>query len=310
MEPTPIPTRPKNMKPRHLLALPLLVAAGLLSACGGGMTCGQDAFTGTACSPDLTGASVDGQKVVAFEPEGSVPVPATVSDAPIDVDVVRGWLAAKGGVGASEPRAPKVEAPGEAGMAYVAVSKSTGCQKTDAAELRRQGDQLMVVFTGKGAAPEECVRQYTAYAQFAVPKASVDGVKVIDGQPVVDAAGPGKSVGFQVLAGIDRSRFAPVFLRDGKEKTLREDFLAHGAKEDEVAVLAEPVPAGKERVAYLLEGCAETRARLIVTPTVLQAELVRDSGTVCEMATRFLVVFELDAGDVPQGAMPAVYGQR
>ncbi|GLZ79848.1 hypothetical protein Afil01_46550 [Actinorhabdospora filicis] len=300
------------MRPSRLLALPLLLAAGFLTACGGAaMPCSDNAITGLACEPPAgTGDPVAGQRVVAFEPEGSVAVPGTFSDAPVDPDVVRGWLAAKSGAGISEPRAPKPATPAEEGMAYVAVSRTTGCQKTDKAELRRQGDELISVFTGTGSVPGECVRAYTAYAQFAVPKASVTGVKKIDGQPVVDAAGPGKQIAFVPIAGLDETRFAPVFLRDDKAKSLREEFVAHGASESDVVVLDEPTPAGKERVAYLLDGCAEKKARLLVSPTVLQAELVRDTTIDCDGNVRFLVVFELDAKDVPQGAMPAVWGQR
>lgn len=300
------------MKPSRLLVLPLLLAAGFLTACGGvSMPCSDNAITGYACTPPKDpGTAVVGQKVVVFEPDGTVAVPGTVSDKPVDPDLVRGWYAAKSGTGITEARAPKPEPAAEEGMAYVAVSRTTACQKTDKAELRRQGDELISVFTGTGSAPQECVRAYTAYAQFAVPKAAVAGVKSIDGQPVVDAEGPAKQIAFVKLTGLDDTRFAPVVLRDGKEKGLREQFLEHGVSSSDVVVLEQATPAGKKRVAYLLEGCAETRARLIVSPAVLQAELVRDTATDCEQATRFLVVFELAAENLPQGAMPVVYGQR
>ena len=194
--------------------------------------------------------------------------------------------------------------PDKPDRSYVQVTATTGCRLADSAELTRDGDDLRVRFTG-GQDHEECVRPYNALARFELATAQVEGVKTVLGKEPLPGAGPAKLTGFVQLGPISRASIDPVELRGNAGQTLYAALQhARASNLGKARVVLQRTPtAGQRAYAYVLTGCAETGAQLIVDSRVLRAELIGDK-TVCVAAAYFLATFEIPAKLVPAGATP------
>lgn len=248
-----------------------------------------------------------GATLVGFEPAAAavrIGIGA-VGDAPIDLAVVSGWLSAERPGTGMPDRDEDKQVPDQPGRSYVLVTATTGCRVSDTAELWRDGDDLRVRFVG-GQDREECVAAYNAMAQFEVESAQVEGVTTVSGRPVLAGAGPAKLTGFVQLGPISRPSIEPVELRGNAGTTLYAA-LQH-ARASNLAeardALQRPPTAGHRAYGYVLSGCAETGARLIVQPKFLIAELTGAEKTVCAAAAYFLATFEIPAKLVPAAATP------
>lgn len=286
-----------------LLLVPLLSAAALLSACDSPVdSCGGNAVRVAACSmsPEWTDMRAT---VLAFEGDAE-PVPGSIGTAPIDAEALRGWnpVTAGGAYPPDEAIVPVPAASGSAsGKAYVAASGNTGCRVATDATLLRAGDELRVEFTG-GVDRPECVRAYTAYAQFEVDASAIAGARVVNGTPAVLPEGPGRLEALVDLTGLGPQGFAPVHLKDGAEE-LRRALLAAGAPDTDALrdALAVDVPAGRTGMAFVLNGCDEKSAVLLISPEKITARLTGGTAD-CESRVPLLAVFTADDRTLPPGA--------
>ncbi|HEY1177910.1 MAG TPA: hypothetical protein VGF17_17270 [Phytomonospora sp.] len=300
---------------RAALLVPLLLTAGLVAACDAGTPpCGASGVVNTlSCEPPAE-PKVDAE-LVEFVPDSTEgPFPAARDDVPIDVALLRGWNAGSGG-GGTEPRDPATAFTMEDTPAvdYVAVSANTGCRLSEGAELYLRGDDLKVRFTGGRDRPE-CVRSYTAYAQFAVPAAEIAGASTIEGADSANTAGPGTLTDFVDVGVLDADpdRLDPVRLGDGRGAGLYDALVAAGAPEYPKLreALRDESPDGTTALAFVLDGCAEDGAKLVVTPGVVSAELTGAADTDCESASWFVAVFAVGNDYLPGDARLAVFGRE
>lgn len=273
----------------------ILLPAAVLTGCGDGNP------------PEPDGDRLDAG-LVGFDPDAdTVPGTAATGDAPIDLAVVQGWRA-------TDPRntfypgppsssGDELQVPDRPGRSYVLVTGSTGCQARGGAELWREGDDLSVRFTGGGEELDECARPYTAVAQFEVDQAALDGVRTVRGTPPLAGAGPGTRIAFLRIGtlGPDVRRTAPAELRGTAPQTMYAALRRAGGRDLEkarAALLREPA-AGQRSFGFVLTGCAETGARLLLSRTYLTTQLTGGGNTACDAAEYFLVVYDLPARLVP-----------
>lgn len=300
---------------RAALLVPLLFAAALLAACDAGVPpCGGAAITTRSCSPAPPEQTKLNAELVEFVPDypGGLFTGAT-SDSPIDVALLHAWRTDATG-GDAEPRDPNtaLDAPDVPGMTYVALSASTYCRVSDTAELFLRGTDLVVQFGG-GEDHQECARQYNAYVQFAVPEAEAATAVTVGGSRPVGPDGPAVLTHFVPLgvldagaAGIEPTRFGW-----GAAPKMREDLIAVGTEDS--GELREALPDEQDEdstaLAFVLSGCAEDGAKLVLTPSVISAELTGGEDTDCESASWFLAVFTVENTYAQWEAELAVYGR-
>ncbi|GIG71323.1 hypothetical protein [Phytomonospora endophytica] len=300
---------------RAIVLVPLLFAAGLLAACDAGTPpCGASGAVNTlSCEPPAE-RKVNAE-VAEFVPDTAEgPFPAARDDVPIDVALLRGWNTGSSG-GDTEPRDPATAFTMEDTPAvdYVAVSANTGCRLAEGAELYLRGSDLRVRFTG-GLDRPECARSYTAYAQFAVPATEIAAVSTIEGEDPANTAGPGTLTDFVAIGVLDGDTggLAPVRLGDGRGAELYEELIAAGAGESPKLreALRDESPDGTTAVAFVLSGCAEDGAKLVVTPAVVSAELTGGERTACESESWFAATFAVGNAYLPGDARLAVFGRE
>jgi len=267
-----------------------LPAVGLLLLA---TACGQDARPGAPLpNPDPITT-----EVLAFEPQGSATKPlAAISTTPIRLDAFAGWFA-----GAGSLETPAEERPAEPGTTYVAAAASTNCRVPESVEVSRAGADLRVAFEG-GTDHQECVRAVGPLAVIAIPSKDMRGVRTVNGAAPVAAAGPGRLADFVPL-GTDRIRAGAAEL--GDTEALRSELAAAGvAMSGAVATaLDRTVAAGERGFAFVLSGCAEKSAVLLLAHDTISADLTGGAGTMCDAPAYFLVTFVAQADLVPAAAV-------
>ncbi|MPZ79619.1 MAG: hypothetical protein GEV28_04140 [Actinophytocola sp.] len=254
----------------------------LLAGCGGG-TSGQPRPRAEQLSAE----------VLSFDPGGWAPRRvAALSDAPIHLGAFLSWY------GGADPDAEAPEVTAEPDTTYLAATDSTGCRAPETVQVWRTGTDLQVRFVG-GADHEECVRAVGPVAYLAVPARQVRGVRTIGGDLPADAAGPGRLTDFVPLGTV---RLDPAAAELGDTAALRDRLAAAGA--DPGPALDRPVPAGSRGFAFVLAGCADTAAVLLLGDGRITADLTGGEGTNCDAAEYYLATFDVDAELVPDGAVP------
>ena len=236
-------------------------------------------------------------EVLAFEPGGWAPKRlAALSDAPIRLDAFAGWY---GGAESLE------ELPGERlaerDTVYLAATDTTGCRAPESVRVMRAGSDLRVLFEG-GIDHQECVRAVGPVAYLALRADDVRGVRTVNGAAPVDAAGPGRLADFVPLG---TARLGGAAAELGDTGALRAELAAAGVPVtgDVAAALDRPVPAGGRGFAFVLTGCAEESAVLLVSHDRITADLVRGEPVGCDAAEYFLATFTAAAADLPDGAV-------
>jgi hypothetical protein len=257
----------------------------------------------TACGVGEAGTPAPGDdipvRVLAFEPGGWAPKRlAAVSDTPIRLDAFAGWY----GGAESLDELPDPQ-PDEPDTTYVAATDATHCRAPEQVRVSRAGADLRVEFIG-GTDHETCVRAVGPIAYLALPTREVRGVRTVNGAAPVDAAGPGRLTDFVPLGTVGFGRNAAAEL--GDTGALRTRLAATGVAiaGDVAAALNRPVPAGERGFAFVLTGCEEKSAVLLVSPDRITADLVRDEAVGCAAPVYFLVTFTAAAADLPEHATP------
>ena len=248
---------------------------------------------------------------------GSVPVDATVlamdaggwapgtfaalGDSPIHLGAFASWY----GWGGEDFDEETDEVP--AGSAYLAVTASTGCRVPEGVEVSRIGTDLIVVFTG-GIDREECVRAVGPAAYLAVPADAVSGVTTVNGESLLDPAGPGEVVDFIPLGTGPFDPVAPAEFGTDAFAAFRAGVLAArpAFADDVTGALDKPVPDGKRGFAFAVQGCAVEDVVLVLGPDHVTAEEVPPETPVnCDAAEYYLTTFVVDTDRVPEGATPS-----
>lgn len=273
----------------------LLVLLSLVAA-----ACGHD--TEPPSSGDRIPATA-----VAFGADVSAPADlATISDRPVDLRALAGWYAVgrNARLWQDDGRLRGIE-PGpitaEKGKAYVVATSGTGCRLTTGAELFREGDGLTVRFTG-GTDHPECVRAYQAVVQLAVPADAVDGVRTVNGKTLLGADGPGRRTAFVPLGSL---RGRPEMPAAELPAARLYDTLKNASAlnlDKAKAALDGRRAEGTRAFAFVLSGCANTGAVLLVSPKLVSAALTDEREAVCDAASYYLAVFTIDSDRVPSGA--------
>lgn len=283
----------------------LTAATGLLLGCS----------SGTEEQP--AGEELAAQ-VVMLENDPALPLsPPAIATSPIDPVVVAGWIAADIG-GDGEPRDPNgVELPEpQADKSYVFAAMGTSCLPAEDASLWRDGDDLRVVLD----IPDDevdCVVPNHAQVQFTVDSDLIAGVTTVNGDTIVDPAGPGEPIA-EVMVGelfddwTELVAVTPVEITEtGGGEPILTALVETGEAEnldDVEGVLTEPVPDGMRRFAFLLRGCPGDSTILVVAPSVVSAERVGPGVSGCSEAEQFsLNVFDVPTDRLIPDTHPAVY---
>lgn len=224
---------------------------------------------------------------------------AAISESPIHLGAFASWY----GFGTDGEHFEDVAERAPDGSAYLAVASQTGCREPEGVEITRDGDDLTVRFVG-GTEHETCERPVGPGAYLALPAGAADGVRTVNGEPLLAPAGPGEPVDFVPLGD---SRLDPVlpaeFRTDGLTVLRRALFAARPDHAEQLsAALDRPVPDGKRVFAFVVSGCAIESAVLVLGPDHITADGVYPKVPVdCGAAAHYLATFEIDADDVPKG---------
>lgn len=230
--------------------------------------------------------------VVTLDADGSAPGRyAALSESPVDLRAFAGWW---GGATDGEIGTEPDPAPARTGTTYLAVTDSTRCRVPTAVEVRRTGDDLVVTFAG-GTDREECYRAVGPIALLGLATSDVRGVRTVNGEVPREPGGPGRLTHLVELGTGEFAGLAPAELGATDELARRLG--------DDAAVLAEPVPAGERGFAFVLTGCAETGAVLLVGHEKITADLTGGEDTDCDAPGYFLATFAIPASAVPPGAV-------
>jgi hypothetical protein len=256
----------------------------------------------TACGPGATGTPAPDAdpltaEVLAFEPQGyATKRLAAISTTPIRLDAFAGWF---GGAGSLETAAE--DHPAKPGTTYVAAAEATGCRAPESVEVSRAGADLRVTFEG-GVEREECVQAVGPVALVAIPSEELRGVRTVNGADPVAAGGPGRLADFVPL-GTGRIPVGAAEL--GDTAALRSALAAAGvAMSGAVGTALDRTVSGGERgFAFVLTGCVETSAVLLLAHDTITADLIGDERTACDAPAYFLVTFVARADLVPEDAV-------
>jgi hypothetical protein len=281
------------MRTARTAAASVALAAALLG-CGGQ---GPTSPTLPPAEPPAAGDPVPVQ-VLEFDPAGYGRGPVVaLSDRPIALNVFAGWYAqADVADDADEP--PPAAEPGRT---YLAVATTTGCREPTGVTVHRDGADLRVRFTGGTDLPE-CVRPYGPSVVLSLADADVAGVRTVDGRAPVAPTGPGVLTAFHDLGTGGFGNPAPVELGTGADTTELASALAPSSNPDAAAALERPVPAGSRAFAFLLTGCRDTSAVLLVNYDRVDAELTGGEGIACAAPEYYLATFEIPDDLVPPRA--------
>ena len=247
------------------------------------------------------GGDVVAAELVAFDPQGYASgALGGMSNRPIDVGAFQGWFRA----GSSSAKDIKPRQ----GVTYIVVAGVTGCRLAERAELVRDGDDLYARFTGgedHSGQAVGCARDYGPVAEFAVAPDAVRGVRTVGGASPVDANGPGL-LNELIDLGPAPIRDGPKAAQTATDAAGEVSRLLHrsGSTNLDKADAALRNGPTDEFVgfAFVLTGCAERSAVLIVNHSAITAKLTGDTDTRCVAANNFLAVFAIDAQRVPPNA--------
>jgi hypothetical protein len=225
-----------------------------------------------------------------------------MSDRPIDVGAFQGWFVA-GSMSTKD-----IEA--RPGVTYVVVTGVTGCRSSRRAELVRDGDDLYARFLGGEEEFEDWdavgrAQQVGPMAQFAVSPDAVRGVRTIGRKQPIDPNGPGKLEEFIDLGPApvgDGAKAAELGTAGAGELSQLLQRSGSANRDRAGAALGRTPPAGRRGFAFVLTGCAESAAVLIVNYSEIKARLTGDTGTRCVAAVNFLATFSIEAQRVPPEA--------
>lgn len=280
-------------------SLPLVAVAGVVVLLASG--CGASRAGTPAPGPGRSGpADPPGPlaaEVVAFEPGGFAPEPlAAISTTPIRLDAFASWFA---GAGTLEHTPENEQA--KPGTTYVAAAAQTGCRAPESVEVTRAGTDLRVEFVG-GTDRPECYRPVGPLAVVAVPSEDVRGVRTVNGAAPVAPEGPGRLADF-VSLGTGNHTPNPAEL--GDTATLRADLEESGVDVTGpvAAALDRTVAAGERGFAFVLPGCTETSAVLLLDHDKISADLTGGDGAMCDAPQYFLATLVAPADKVPDGAV-------
>lgn len=262
--------------------------------------------------PFTTGGPVED----GTDPPGSQVLEATLIDLVDRPDWTNENLEAQGGSGGvidDRPIDPEVtfglsgestpEAEGRVDTRqFVAVIADAGCTAVESAELRREGDNLGVRFIGEDH--DECYAHSSPYVQFEVPGDQLEGIETIELQPPLDPTGPGELVdlirmGSGREVGEVTTRAAE--LPSPETESLAEDLVV---VEAQAALEYEP-PEGMTGFAFVLSGCQEDGAELVLTEDEISAVLTTSDPeeiVSCAEAVEFLAIFQIPDEALPEGA--------
>lgn len=263
------------------------IVALVLAGCTGSREAGDDRLDATVLAMAAGG----------WAPGGF----AALSDSPIHPGAFSSWF------GGGNEDYDEVTNNVPAGSAYLAVTASTGCRVPEGVEVSRVRDDLVVHFTG-GVDHEECARAVGPGAYLAVPADAVAGVRTVNGESLLDPAGPGELVDFVPLdAGrtdlVDAAEFGTDALA-----TLRAEAIAARPEYtvEVTAALARTVPDGKRGFAFVVRGCPYENVVALVDRDHIRAEPVEPKPTVAgEMFDYCLATFFIDTDRVPKDATPS-----
>jgi hypothetical protein len=279
------------------VAMTAVLAAVLAAACGG-------PEPGAPVSQPDSGGEVLRAEVIYFDPDGfASKTLGAISERPIDIGAFEGWY--RSGSESSDA----IEA--KPGAHYVVATTVTGCRVPKQAELVREGDNLYARFTGGEEDGGEweavgCTREVGPVAQFAVGPDAVRGVRTIGGAAPVDPNGPGKLEALIELGTAPvPDHVKPAELGTASAAELLNVLRQTGSTNTDratTALSATPQP-GRRGFAFVLPGCEQDGALLIVHHSRINAKLTGDQNTRCITAAYFLATFSIDAEQVPPAAV-------
>jgi hypothetical protein len=248
------------------------------------------------------GGEVVRAELVSFDPGGyATGTLGTISETPVDMGAFQGWFAA--GVASTDVVETR---PGDS---YVVVTDVTGCVTPARAELVRTGDDLSARFSGGEQDDAEqvgCARRIGPVAQFAVSPDLLRGVRTIGGRPPLDPAGPGHLDQFVELGPAPiADDVRPAELGTGGAAGLLHTLESAGSTNLDRARLALAAQPGPDQrgFAFVLTGCAEDGAALIVQQHSLTAKLTGNIAARCVAAAHFLATFTVARDQVPPRAV-------
>ncbi|HEX6355610.1 hypothetical protein [Actinophytocola sp.] len=272
-------------------------------ACGLGVVlagCGTDSGSGPGFSPepgDEISLSLLGLDADGFAAGGPY---AALSPVPIHLGAFASWY------GRSEEL---FDEPSEASSlpadpTYLAATASTGCREPTDVVVSRRGADLTVEFVG-GEDHQTCLRAVEPAAYLAVPSDMAAGVKTVNGVAPVAPEGPGELLDFVELGSARLDPPAPVELGTPAATAMRDMLANAGAPSEAATALArQPEPAHRS-FGFVLTGCAETSAVLLLDQDRITAALVGAENTNCDAPAYFLTTFTVDAERVPESAVLA-----
>ncbi len=231
-------------------------------------------------------------EVLEFDAQAYGRPTAALTTEPVRMRVFAGWF---GRAEADDTSGVDRVVP-KPGQTLLAVASETGCRLPTGVEVRRAGDDLRVTFTG-GVTSQTCVRPFGPVALLSVPTAAVEGVRTVDGAPPVAASGPGVPTAFVHL-----QSGPPTAAELGGDQAAA---LAAGFERDPEAraALGRAVRPGTRAFAFVLTGCRDTSAVLLVDNDGLAAEPIGGEGTMCYLPEYYLATFEVPADRVPEPAL-------
>ncbi|WP_344593712.1 hypothetical protein [Actinomadura vinacea] len=245
-------------------------------------------------------------ELLTFHQGHGLPRVATVLRSGTDARAVRGWFADTGRGAPDADDVEKLAAGRDYGREVVVLfSYTSDCDSARGAHLTSDGPgSLSMRLTGV-TEHEECAEPYDNLAVFAVEKARAPSGLMLGGSRTgrPDPVSPGELLAFGKLTGPPprSTRAAEVSQPDQLEQFLRSlpaagDELVRG---DGSALQA---GQGRRRFGFVLSGCREKTAILMIGEDRLAAEPVGDDATSCESAEHYVAVFAIDAPHVPPGA--------
>ena len=211
-----------------------------------------------------------------------------------------GWFAADH-PDAAEDIADVLAAPDpDPGTVLVAATVPLGCDSIGGVELLVAGSDIAVVPTGV-THHEECAGHRAVVAILEVDRSDLPASPTVDGEPVPVPPGPGELLA-AVPLGPGEWDVPPADLADGRAAgsftaALPADAVTAVEQAVDEAVAAHPevrLPA------FVLPGCRDDGAVLVVTPDAIRAQLV--SEVLCAEPDWSVVVFGLAPELVPEGA--------
>lgn len=172
--------------------------------------------------------------------------------------------------------------------------------------VSRTGADLTVEFVGGEDRPE-CARAVGPAAYLAVPSDALAGVRTVNGVAPLAPEGPGELLDLVPLGAIQLDPVPPVELGTPEVTAMRDTLrTANAGAPDEVATALErQTEPGRRAFGFVLTGCAETDAVLLLDQDHVTAELVGAQDIDCDAPAHFLATFAVDAELVPASAVLA-----